>query len=559
MATSLLTLTVGTDHAVPISPQGGLIVLTTDQAGGTLYFSDNRQVSAASNQGSVSAGGSVTFTSAKWVVASAATSVSLQVTDADSTWAGLPAFVSGGSGLALHGAFGAPSQVVAWRGANPGAYGGSGATNTNFNCRLKHTAAVACSQLRLVYINWNAAEVAGANSIPIKASVEIGGTIYPVHFSGARSPVLEVGAAIVSDPVGVDLNKGDVFFTRTYILVTAGQSVPFNVGANQVDGEGGTSGTATNDLSDSGTITAGNTAAYGPIAVLGMANIVVPSVAMVGDSIPQGQGDTATKNDYGFMARALEGQFASVRVAKGSELGQTYAALATSFKRRKIAAMCRYAICEYGTNDVFAGRTLAQVQADLIAIWTGHQRAGVVTYQTTITPRTSSSDSWVTVANQIPAAGDAVRQNLNTWIRAGAPIVSGAAAAVGAAGATVAGQQGHPLAGYFDVADVMESSRNSGRIAAPGVSGVGDVSTSTTISNASTSFQTGQVIVSAGNLAAGTVITAGGGTSTLTISPAATATATGVAITTAHTGDGTHPSPLVHSLMAAAVNTSVLV
>ena len=71
-------------------------------------------------------------------------------------------------------------------------------------------------------------------------------------------------------------------------------------------------------------------------------------------------------------------------------------------------------------------------------------------------------------ALQRPAV-EAVRTGYNTWIRAGAPVtVSGTAAQIaawagvytpvapGTAGAIVAGQAGHPLAGTFDPAGAIE-------------------------------------------------------------------------------------------------------
>jgi hypothetical protein len=41
-------------------------------------------------------------------------------------------------------------------------------------------------------------------------------------------------------------------------------------------------------------------------------------------------------------------------------------------------------------------------------------------------------------------------------------MISGVAVAAGTSGAIVAGQTGHPLAGYFDAANAVESSLNSG-------------------------------------------------------------------------------------------------
>jgi BNR repeat-containing family member len=80
LATSLQSLMVTTDHAVPIEPYGGSAVVTVDQTGGTVYYADNFQVSAANNQGSIAPGGTQTFTSNVWIRGSATAGVTVQLT-----------------------------------------------------------------------------------------------------------------------------------------------------------------------------------------------------------------------------------------------------------------------------------------------------------------------------------------------------------------------------------------------------------------------------------------------------------------------------------------------
>jgi hypothetical protein len=125
------------------------------------------------------------------------------------------------------------------------------------------------------------------------------------------------------------------------------------------------------------------------------------------------------------------------------------------------------AICEYGSNDIYGGgRSLAQMQAAAIAAWGKIAALGIGRiWQCTITPRTTSSDGWTTTANQaVVGAGtnNTVRIGFNDWMRAGAPLVDGAAVVTGTPGALLAGEAGHPLAGRLDIADIAETSRNSG-------------------------------------------------------------------------------------------------
>jgi lysophospholipase L1-like esterase len=88
-------------------------------------------------------------------------------------------------------------------------------------------------------------------------------------------------------------------------------------------------------------------------------------------------------------------------------------------------ALLKYAsnvICELGTNDINTSRTLAQIQSDLQTIWQAAKAAGVRRVaQTLIIPRTTSTDSWATAANQTPVSGFATgstRDQLNAWIKA---------------------------------------------------------------------------------------------------------------------------------------------
>jgi len=89
-------------------------------------------------------------------------------------------------------------------------------------------------------------------------------------------------------------------------------------------------------------------------------------------------------------------------------------------------------------------------------------------FQTTITPSTTSTDSFATLANQTAAlsfstAGNGTREQLNDWLRDGGPIRDGVAAAIGAPDAIRSSHNAHPLSGVLEMADTVESSRNSGK------------------------------------------------------------------------------------------------
>src|SRR5580704_4148815 len=79
MASSVVSLEVTNDHAVPVTPQGGVSTVLS-QSGDTLYYADNAQVSAASNQGTLTAGLSKAFTTPAWIRSASLTTVTVTTT-----------------------------------------------------------------------------------------------------------------------------------------------------------------------------------------------------------------------------------------------------------------------------------------------------------------------------------------------------------------------------------------------------------------------------------------------------------------------------------------------
>jgi hypothetical protein len=140
-------------------------------------------------------------------------------------------------------------------------------------------------------------------------------------------------------------------------------------------------------------------------------------------------------------------------------------------KRFEVLAYANSLVLGLGVNDIGQGRTLAAIKADMIALWTlakRHLQAGGRIFQTTLTPSCTSTDSFATLANQSAAAnfsisGNGTREQLNDWLRDGAPMLAGAAAPIGTSTAIRNGHAAHPLYSVLDMADAVESARNSGR------------------------------------------------------------------------------------------------
>lgn len=135
--------------------------------------------------------------------------------------------------------------------------------------------------------------------------------------------------------------------------------------------------------------------------------------------------------------------------------------------RSAIMAKCDYVIVGEGTNDIASGMTLAQYQPKALAIATWFSATGIKVYFGTIPPRTTSTDSWATLANQTVAASEAQRLAINEWLRTiPAPItgILDVAAAVETSGKWNVGTTAdgiHPkAAGYDAIATALESVRS---------------------------------------------------------------------------------------------------
>jgi lysophospholipase L1-like esterase len=314
--------------------------------------------------------------------------------------------------------------------------------NTTQNSKMRFITKFACSDLRLMYANVYDSETYTPNDIVIRVALELAtGTVVPVFFSGKRSVTIEGGGFAISDPISVKLAAGDYIYPRTFLTVANATDDWPQQRARLFDaGERTERGVGLADMSLTGTIGTGSQFAYGPIAVGATLPNAPANVALFGDSIIHGQGESADPANFGFASRALNGKNPYLRLARPGEQASQFE-VAGLYIRGSLAISSDYAICNYGLNDLIASASVATLQADLVAAWTLLTTAGLSVYQCTLTPKTSSTDTWATTANQTPNLPDEARRvTINDWIRT-----------------TPA-----PLSGYFETADAVESARNSG-------------------------------------------------------------------------------------------------
>jgi lysophospholipase L1-like esterase len=329
--------------------------------------------------------------------------------------------------------------------------------------------------------------------------------------------------------------------------------------------------------------------AFGPICVLG--DTSVPAVGMVGDSIPSATWSSASQDSHGdggygagFMDLALFKSYGVLNfgLIKLCESGSGFKNFNDGLTSRRLAVLglCDYVIVSIGTNDISNGVSLSNLEAYASAYFNALASMGVQVYACTITPRSSDSEGtgaygyWISAATQTPWNNDAIRTAFNNWLR------------------TVPA----PLSGVYDVASAVEVNssnvltQNGGlwlvganvfNAKAPSTTGSGTSSNATLVDTVNLPTDTnyhydGNVLavtrsgvtyygIITAYAAASQTITCAAGLATLagTAIPSATTTTDSYSIlgntaTALSGGAGVHPNDYGASLMAAAINTGLL-
>lgn len=364
---------------------------------------------------------------------------------------GRPSF---GVGELTHG----KGVLLVWRlvgtRAGIGQQGESAGSSTGVTYKTKSIIAADVKKLRVRYANWrlNNGEVNGSAAINVGASLD-NGSLSQVLFSGVAAGAIAAGAQVESDDIAADIAAGTAVYFRSYPNVpTLGQKWPLSIATITASGEGNSPG----DLTLSGTVSTAFAFAFGPAAIIGLVPRSTKAYVIIGDSIAYGQGDSALNAGHysGLFVRAINDTAGWAMLAKpGAQLSD----ITTSTKRLAlIDGLVTDVLCNCGTNDFSGGAALATIQSRAITVWTAWALQGRV-HHTTCVPKTTSSDAWVTTANQTVTANESVRLAWNAWLRDGAPMSGGVAVAVGTADAIRVGQAGHPLYRIHDVAAAVEA------------------------------------------------------------------------------------------------------
>lgn len=472
-------------------------------------------------------------------------------------------------------------------------------TNTTTGTwRFIHTVGVACTDIKLVFGNYFLPAAVPkvdndpSTSVTFKASVEdTSGNIYPVTFKGALSYTLNGGGIIESDLMPIVYAPGDVLAVRVDVTSGTFYANRWATGGTTTGitawGDGYTSAT---DLTAKGAAAPANafSLGFGPMAIIGNPTSVtaIPKALLAqGDSILSGLSDGQNVCDGywagqtwwaggGYIMRIMDGQGGVTMIAQASDRIQDFLSNVNSFRRNSFTKYAKFALIEYGINDLNNSRTPAQLQADIITLATRNLGRGIVkNFIVTLAPNTTSTDNWATTGNQTPnATSNTNRVTHNTWVRDQAPLdyTSMAPVATGTTGSTIVrmGDPRHPISAYLEIADTVESARNSGLwkaanrvVTDAAITSGNNIVTSATAAWTSADVTGGHGVAIVGAGAAGAMLNAHLKQITPTIALTTTAGTTvsgATMVIRPLTFDGIHPTGTGHQLIASGVGTALL-
>lgn len=291
-------------------------------------------------------------------------------------------------------------------------------------------------------------------------TLTINGTTHRATFGGSPKFTATGNVRpVFADPIKATVRAGDTVVTRLYLEATAEQHRSSKALDTSTSRFGPGDLTATSD----GYTVRGN--GNLPTIVSMTARTYPKSVAvlLLGDSIMESGSGSPT----GYTRAVQAAGWAMLNAARwggGSpRMDEGLIGLLDKFT---------HVLDQYGFNDL-TKTSLSGVMAAKLAEWNWLLTANPALKITccTVTPASDTTDNRTTLAGQTPWKEPVIDglsrhervKGYNNWLRDGAPILNGVATpGTTDPAAKRAGQGGHPLAGWVEVADAVESSRDSG-------------------------------------------------------------------------------------------------
>lgn len=304
--------------------------------------------------------------------------------------------------------------------------------------RTVHKATEDLTRIKVIHPNWvtpsgTGADTASGDTLTLEAVIEYPlNTFTRITYNGANATVIASGSESTPDWVNINIPKGAHFGIRyygicgaagglcatsvNYVPVYATTSSSFTEGQNNVNG-----GSTPNLLLTTNPVFGAGGIVFRPAAIIGYTTN--KSFFILGDSIAAGVKDA---EDHAIASGFLERKLSRgiINFARGGENINGLVSGNRATKRVAFAQYCSHVITNYSINDINAGRTAAQIVADLIALKTAYF-ANKPFYVCTLLPNTTSTDSWATDgANQTVIANNAARLAFNDSVLSGGVTVA---------------------------------------------------------------------------------------------------------------------------------------
>jgi len=325
-------------------------------------------------------------------------------------------------------------QIVCTRGIFPTMIEG-GTANTRFESHIKvNTGEQPCTGLQFHYAAMRSRDaedsVLSISDFSLQAALVWNSQFFPMSVGGTTTTSVNPAALPVTNPAGVYLPANAEITIKTGAIVAMVGYIPGGLTQTVRTKKVGSIDTASQIFSrfdiNNNTGRVDTTLGLFPVMVTGIPAKRHVAIAGWGDSLMAGVGDV-TNNSNGCMGwfehacHAVDGASRNIPFTNLSKSGDMTSTYSVDEAQARFACLeyATHAIFGMGNNDIMSGRTLAQMQDSHLEAWAHAKLFGCKVGAVTLTPRTTSTDSWATVANQMPVAEyttAGIRGQFNAWL-----------------------------------------------------------------------------------------------------------------------------------------------
>lgn len=331
----------------------------------------------------------------------------------------------------------AKRQLVCTRGVFPTDLEAGGGAKTRFESHVYiETGESACSSLKLHYASLISLisgddSTTGVANFSLQAVIAYNSSFAVATFNGTKTTPVESGVTMLtSNPIGVYIPAKTEIRVKTGAITAAGLSIPAGMSTERRTKKVASTAATSQIFSynNISTPAGGSDTALGlvPVLVTGIPEFRHVAIAGWGDSLMQGTGDITTNLNgaTGWFEHAcmdVDGAGRCIPFVNLSRAGDKAGSYADDMIEARFAYLeyVTHVVFGMGNNDIMAGRTLAQIQAGHLEAWAHAKLFGCKVGAVTLTPRTTSTDGWATVANQTPESNyttAGIRGQFNAWL-----------------------------------------------------------------------------------------------------------------------------------------------